>query len=217
LLCARDLERTDVIVVLRVMCDLIPCALCRASYRYWHHTYPLGEGGNSVEWLWFIHDLVNGKLGKPRPPLSKLLARLARFECGVSPFDVIDTLLIMARYINPESNESADALCRLIPIFTNITWPVNLRPRPMPRGPTAPSAGALFDHLLLCKQEMLCIAGRTARVLEREYEWPLYGGTLPTPVAVVPFYSMRRPRGTPAVRSNRGGSEAAARRRPAAG
>jgi len=218
LLCARDLEPADVSAVLRLVRDLIPCALCRASYRHWHRTYPLAEGDNAVEWLWYIHDLVNGKLGKPRLPLSKLLARLATFECGVSPFDVVDTLLIMARHIGPESDEAADALCRLLPLFAKVVWPVSLRPRPMPRGSTGPSAGALFDHLVLCKQEMLRDAGRPARVLDREHEWALYGGTLPLPVAVVPFYPKRRPRGTPAPvpRTQRRAVEAGARWRSVA-
>jgi hypothetical protein len=218
-LCARDLEPADASAVLRLVRDLIPCALCRASYRHWHRTYPLGEGGNAVEWLWYIHDLVNGKLGKPRLPLSKLLARLATFECSVSPFDVVDTLLIMARYIDPESEEAADALFGLLPLFAKVTWPVSLRPRPMLRGPTGPTADAMFDHLVHWKQTMLRDAGRTARVLVREHEWALYGGTLATPVAITPFYPKRRPRGTtaPPVRTQRGVGEAGARRRFAAG
>jgi len=42
--CARDLDPAEVRAVLRLVRELIPCALCRASYRHWHRTYPLGEG-----------------------------------------------------------------------------------------------------------------------------------------------------------------------------
>jgi len=201
--CARNPDPAEARAVLRLVRELIPCALCRASYRHWHHTYPLGEG-DAVELLWYIHDLVNGKLGKPRMPLSKLLARLATFGCGVSPFDVLNTLLILARHL-PESEESAVALYHLIPLFAKISWLVSLRPRPMPGEPVGVTSAALFGHLVLCKQELLHEAGRSGRALDYGHEWDLYGGTLPTPVTQPPHYPQRRARGaTPLARARRG-------------
>lgn len=149
-MCAKLLPNSEAKSVFKSMCTLIPCVHCRDSYNYYYKIVP-PDRHPPLKWLYVIHDMVNQKLGKQCPPFSRISDRLHCFTHYVSPYDVYDILIIIARAV--DSEDAVVDFHTIVPLFQKIIRPTNLGVYLKLPAKSTSSPATLWLSMLACKND----------------------------------------------------------------
>lgn len=112
---ALRLEPCDVVPIIDLYSECLPCVHCRRSLKQYRREMPCEVMTDSSDrmfmWVWATRDKVNEKLQKQPLTLDRAKRRYEAFSSYVSCMDVVDVLTCMACCAQKEENN--DGLAKL--------------------------------------------------------------------------------------------------------